>query len=331
VEYFILPYFIVSWIPNIAGNNIQKVFIRYLLITASVGAAITVACILNPSFNEFVRSSVNKVAYEAMDEYRANVVYRGFGISEVLTYSYGIIQGMFFVLCLFYYKDNKWILPLSFFIILSAALNARTGLVIAAFGFLLYFLNSKKSISFFVVIIAFIVIILNIVPLLELLGVSSETVDWLALFFEEAGSIFSSHSMLASDTTNYMFSEMLVWPRDLGEWIVGCGQDIYWSSGRRSDLGWIIQLNYGGILYMILELSFLIYMYKRLKKKGYKLLALFLAVAFVISNIKGPALPNSGIFRLIMLLYIFFIIHGHERMVSENLRNNKSKTSIVAT
>ena len=311
MEYFVLPFFIIYCI-NYIGDKEKGAIIKFMLIVGSVGAVITTACVISPSFNEFVRLTINKAVLSAMDDYRANAMYRGFGVSEALNYSYGIIQGMFFVFALYYYKRFKWALPMSFFIILSAALNARTGLVVAAFGLLLYFFYGKKNTSFLISLVLFLCFFIYLNPIFNLLGISTQTLDWLSLFIEESYSVISKASLTASDTTSYMFVDMLVFPRDFIEWIIGCGYDIYWSATRRSDLGWIVQLNYGGIIYMLLELSLLVYIYKRFKKNGFKNLAVFLAIAFIISNTKGPALPNSGIFRFIMLIYIYYIMYSTE-------------------
>ena len=149
--------------------------------------------------------------------------------------------------------------------------------------------------------------------ILNLIGIEARTLEWLSLFMNEADSIFTNASLTASDTTSYMFKDMLIFPRDVSEWLVGCGYDVYYlHEGRRSDLGWIIQLNFGGIPYLLLELTLLCFMYKRLKKRGFKNMAMFFAIAFIISNTKGPVLPNSGIFRFIMLFYIYYIMYSKE-------------------
>lgn len=329
MEYFVLPFFLISYIKSISKEDSGS-FIRYMLIIGCAGAIITTACVSSPSINEYVRMTFNKAVLASTDDYRANTMYRGFGISEALTYSYGIIQGMFFVITLFYLRQNRWALLIAFFIILSAALNARTGIVVAAAGLILYFTYSKKNSTFLVVVSLFIIALLNISSIFNLIGVGSQTIDWLSLFMNEADSIFTNASLTASDTTSYMFKDMLILPRDMSEWLIGCGYDVYWSTGRRSDLGWIIQLNFGGIPYLLLELTLLCYMYKRLKKRGFKNMAMFFAVAFIISNTKGPVLPNSGIFRFIMLFYIYYIMYSKEMReygVASTISINRKKIS----
>lgn len=322
MEYFVLPFFLINYIKFI-GEGEKGSFIKILLIVGSIGAIITTACVTSPSFNEYVRLTFNKAVLASTDEFRANTMYRGFGISEGLTYSYGIIQGMFFVFFLFYIKQGKWVLPVSLLVILSAALNARTGIVIAFAGVMVYFLYAKKNTSYFVVSLLLFIVIFNVGQLLQFLGLSSQTIDWLSMFVEEADSIFTNRSLTASGTTSYMFEEMLILPSDFSEWLIGCGYDIYWSTSRRSDLGWIVQLNFGGIIYMLLELYLLIYMYKRLKRKGFKSIALFFAIAFIIANTKGPVLPNSGIFRFIMLFYIYYIMYSNEMREYDIASQNK--------
>ena len=327
MEYFVLPFFIISCIKASDSEN-RGSLIKYMLIIGCVGAIITTACVSSPSINEYIRTTFNKAVLASTDDYRANTMYRGFGISETLTYSYGIIQGMFFVIALFYLKQNRWVLPITFFILLSAALNARTGILVAAIGLIMYFIYSKKNRTFLVAVSLFIIVLFNLSAIFNFIGVSAQTLDWLSLFMNEADSIFTNASLTASDTTSYMFKDMLIFPRDVSEWLVGCGYDVYYlHEGRRSDLGWIIQLNFGGIPYLLLELTLLCYMYKRLKKRGFKNLAMFFAIAFIISNTKGPVLPNSGMFRFIMLFYIYYIMYSKEMIeystASTRFMNNK--------
>lgn len=311
MEYFVLPFFLIQGM-RLPGGKEEDHFIRFMLITACVGAVITTACLLVPSFNEFVRSTANAYVLESMDEFRASTSYRGFGISEDLTYSYGIVQAIFFAITLYCFKDHKWVLPFSFLILLSVALNARTGLVVVAFG-LIVFLVGKGRGAAILVLLGLIVIFANMVPILNLLGIAPETLDWLEIFVEETGSIFKSKSLTASVTTSYLFDELIVLPRDAVEWLFGCGRDIYWSLTRRSDMGWIIQLNYGGLCYMALELALLATLFVRLSKAGYAKMAVFFALAFAVANTKGPALPNSGIFRLMMLFYVYYMMTAENR------------------
>ncbi len=64
---------------------------------------------------------------------------------------------------------------------------------------------------------------------------------------------------------------------------------------------------------MALELAFLATLFVRLSKAGYAKMAVFFALAFAVANTKGPALPNSGIFRLMMLFYVYYMMTAENR------------------
>lgn len=67
-----------------------------------------------------------------------------------------------------------------------------------------------------------------------------------------------------------ILQNMIVYPSDLGEWIFGKGESIFGISGQNSDIGYIIQLNYGGIIYCILLAFFFFLIVYRLFKMGIK-------------------------------------------------------------
>ena len=96
---------IVSFIENIIiANAIVFLIVKYLpkfdlrtliIYTSFVGSLITLACILNPSMNIYIKTQII-VTSNLMEE----MDFRGFGIAESLTFSYGVLQGIAASLCL---------------------------------------------------------------------------------------------------------------------------------------------------------------------------------------------------------------------------------------
>lgn len=307
VETFVIPYYIIYFSLRL-GFDTSKKITKNLLVVGCIGAVISSLCVAVPSFNTFIRDRVLQI--EITDSL-FDSSYRGFGISEGLTYSYGVVQAIVLGLGIFTLKSNKWFIPFSFLIFISGAFNARTSIIIMSVAILVYAINNRSIGGFIFLTLIITMFFLFFEKLLFILNVDEQTIVWLGKFFEETDSIFANKSLAASDTTSALFIDMWIYPSTLIEWIIGTGENIYYSKIHNSDVGWIIQLNYGGILYLLLLYSLVIHILRKLLKKGDKMIALFFIISFMIANSKGPFIPNSGGWRLMIFVYYYIIMESN--------------------
>lgn len=308
IEIMVVPASIVFLINDIFSVN-ESGFKRAILITGFVGSIISCLCIINPSFGNFV-----KFQLQLLGDNLEEVTWRGFGISEALTSSYGYIQGLIIVLGTLYLKDNKWFIIAYPFVFASTILNARTGVVIAAFGLLFFVLTTKNKKKFTTILLGGVAALFISYVIIQYIqkaySIDEGVYIYAQTLFDELSGMESDRSIHGSATLDTMLGQMIVMPGSLEEWIIGRGHSIMGTGTRiTSDIGFIIQLNYGGLIYFSLLIYFILVLIKRMRFYHIEsTFVLLFIITFVICNFKGDMLPNTGIFRFLMLLYIYFIL-----------------------
>lgn len=303
IEEFFVPLAIVLYFRR--TNVSYQSFIRIILIVGVIGALVSSVCLFVPSINDYFKTFIVVVQ---QDSYLANALFRGYGISDELTYSYGIVQGFIFSIGLLNLKNEKWFLFFMPLIILSILVNARTGFLFVLLGVVLYIVSNHISKSVLLGGIMTLVVVYLLPTVIPL--IAPQTMDWISDFFSEIGLIFRNKNLSESSTLNTLAGQMAIWPDNLFQWVFGRG---YYMVGRtnetNTDVGWFLQLNLGGVVYILLLFSLLLSLYKKLKSQEYSKCIVFLYIgAIVIANTKGDFLYNSGSFRMLLLFVYYTII-----------------------
>lgn len=296
VEAFIIPIILLHFFATSKLKSDD--FIKLLLITGAVSSLISLACIASPALNMWTKEIM------VQDEYLQENIFRGFGISDGLTYAYGIIQGTIFSIGLFHIKKHKWFSLFLPIVLISIAFNARTGLLVAAVGVIVFVIFHAKSFkSLFPLLVLLPLGYFVLINMGNYISFEEDSLEFVFNFFDQAKDIVSSGDTSAGVTTDILFNEMIVFPTDFVEWILGTGKSVFLSQ-ENSDIGFILQLNYGGIVYIIL-LTLL--MWRILKTVRYEKKYFYLFVfTFLIANTKGDFIINSGGFRLVILMCFYF-------------------------
>ena len=307
LEAIVIPF---SLITLYLKGNISRNFVKSICFVGFIASLITFVAIVLPPFNNFIRNGLLK-----QDEFSDFLLFRSFGISEGLTFGYGVVQGLIFALIFNYSRTNSkylWALP---FILISIIFNARTGLVPVIFV-LIYFLILKGKIKYLLyalIIVPFFYVVINS----NLFGEYSKTIEWAFDFFTQILDFANGKAGQSDENTfDTLFGKMAVFPESTFEWIFGTGKNIFLESiGFNSDVGYIIQLNYGGICYLFTLFLLIFYMYRRSKKilpKNEKWIIYLLIFTIIIGNVKGLFISINPNFRFIMLLYVYFIIKSKD-------------------
>lgn len=302
IETFFIGLFLISY-----GMYIQQYDIDYkLVLIACFASLVSSICFAVPTIGDFVRNDLLLIS----DNYLSTALFRGFGISDALTSSYGFIQGFSFALSLLYVSKNKWLIFFYPMFLISIIFNARTGFIIAVFGMIIYLLFNRKIKTIFLLIGLIGFVFLTIQYFLLNSDVAQGSILFALDFFQQLSDVSEGGGLSSSRTMNIL-GDMVVLPQNLGEWILGLGESLFrHPTLSNSDIGFIIQLNYGGLSYCVIWITLFIYMYRRLKANAVSNLYPILFFMFVvISNFKGNLLWNADGLRFMMLLYYTLIIN----------------------
>ena len=102
-------------------------------------------------------------------------------------------------------------------------------------------------------------------------------------------------------------------PESVAGVVFGTGVSLYGSGlEQSSDIGYILQLNYGGVIILIFLMLAIAFMSARLfKVLGYKhWFSWFFPISIFVLNFKGFIFAMTPGGRFIFLLYFFFIFKG---------------------
>ncbi|WP_286777300.1 hypothetical protein [Sphingobacterium sp. UBA2074] len=311
-EIFIIPIGLIMFYNTLNRGKLFSDIIK----VGVFSSLITLFLILNPTVGDFVRYNLLK-----SDEFTEAVSHRSFGIAESLTYSYGLIQGLLFSLALFYSGRNKkmlFVLPLFF---ISVLFNARIGfLPILIGGGIYFFVNfrSKQTLFTLLGLLSFYIIIFETTLFIK----QKETIQWGLDFFNQLSDFSTGSKSDGGNTFDTLFGSMLVLPDTEFEWLFGTSQYIFGRSyGNSSDVGYILQLYYGGGIYLFSILMIVWQLYKISKSHNYigvfKYLPFLFASIMLIANIKGNFFSTVGIFRLIVFLCFCSVLYNNKLKINE--------------
>ena len=272
-------------------------FDKVLVFNGFLAAIITVFCLISPSFNQIIKS----ILIETVDLWeKGQEGIRGFGLSNEFLYGYGLSLGIIISYAIYNNYIKKW-----WFIIylmlcsLAILVNARTGMVIVVLSILLYFVFSPRSILNYGLLGMILVIIA--IPIISFFIKDDSVIEFASDFFFVFQRLFVDGDV-SDNGTLFDFTKMFVFPSNLMDWIFGTGNNLFGNEGEHSDIGFINQLYYGGILYLILLILLIYLLTKRIHNKYWKIMCWFI---FVVSNFKGNMFMGCGNMRLFYLIIIY--------------------------
>lgn len=302
IEVFTVPYAIILYFYDKQKIKIDKC----VLISCIIAGGISTYLLLNPDLAYNIKSDLFRYSETALK----NFSWRGFGLSDGLLFAYPIVEGTAIGLIILgvtqRYKTN-WIYALSCFIMLLAIIpNARTGFVpILIAIFIMFFYSQKRLITISLVVVG--IILMSSVAINEFISENEgidKTVEWSLTSIEIADDFFHGEK---TENVEALSSSMIIWPNDIFEWMLGSGVDLS-TVKNGSDIGYIVRLNYGGIIYLLLIFSFIMILFKRLWKFNQEL-ALLLIMTLLVANFKGDFFLNNPLTRFIMFIYTAIIMN----------------------
>lgn len=297
IELFLVPFALITVFENngFKTEDYEKLFVN----TACLATIITCLCFFIPSIGDFV-----KYKLLILNEDKNIWDYRGYGIAEGLTSTYGYILGIAFPYTLRQAMKNRIYFLFLPFILLSVLINARTGFIVAVVCSV--FIIKKKNIPRLILLVPILLGIFYYLGNYFIVNYSTDRMSYFITdFFDEIDAMFKGDEATYDDTTlSALTGRMWILPDTFDEWIFGKGYSLF---GKGSDVGYIIQLGYGGLVYIFLLSLLLI----RVIKQSWMNLDPFYVNSFIamflILNLKSNYIPGSHTFQLMMLLYYVYI------------------------
>ncbi|MCX6279315.1 MAG: hypothetical protein NT004_14645 [Bacteroidetes bacterium] len=318
--FFVVLY--LEWFQKQDADTYNFLLYSIIIITV-VQSLISIVGFVNPKLNIYI----NNVVLFYQKTYNFGINYRGFGMSDDYFFTMPVVQGIGIVCCLYFAFQEKYFYLLFVpFLLLSISFNARIGftpvVIFVLLSVIFFFKKSEikiRAILAFIVLIGLFIIYFN--PDVLWKSKLEKGVSFGYSFFDvTAKFLFSNRN---DETANYSVLREMVFLPDNNQILFGSGESIFYSNNKNSDVGYINQIFYGGITYLILQFSVLfIAFYQTFKSLKFNFenlkIKVFIVVAFLtflICNIKGYFFLVKPGLRLVFL--IFFIVY----YTSVNMKN----------
>lgn len=300
-------------------DNVERVFFW----CSVIASFISVYLIINPGLNEYVRNSLLIQGRELGENILS---LRSFGISESLLFTYPVSLGIASCICLEYAKKRSlYYLFLPFFLI-AIMFNARLGFV-PLFVYFAYRIAIAHDFSFIFRIVALLLIGISILSVTGFLEENEATITWVMDGFTEIMNMLSGKEGDKVGNIDIL-KTMIIIPETISGIIFGMGRDVYVSSGNvgNSDIGYILQMNYGGIIYTLLLLILVFSVHRKLSRYNirYKWFNYVFLGTILLCNVKGYFITTNSGMRTLMLLSFIYLFYGvNNTTYIEDVSNEK--------
>lgn len=272
-----------------------------------VAALLTLLLFLAPGIDSLYRSIQLDSIYDRYAGF--DVRYRAYGVSENLTFTYGYLMGVFAGYFYLQSKHGMRYLLVAAMCLMSAGLNARIGffpfIVMVVYGLTVHRMVRPMAYSS--------AIALLLVWYAGYSDFDTTHFGWVVGFFEDIYGVLSGGRV--EDSTGAiraLFGDFLVWPQGLSEWFFGSGASLYLSWDTNSDIGYILQLNYAGLFFVAILLSYQVFASVRI----FKLLGVrhwfpfVFVLSMVVLNFKGFLFAATPGGRVVFMLYIYYVLRA---------------------
>lgn len=292
--------------------------LRHCIYAGLIQAVIAFIMLLNSEFRQVINNIIYRNAANVLLQKDWFTETRGFAFAndtlDSFGYGVGILSGIAFY---FGMELKKRYLLNSVLLMMLVFLNARTGIIMASIGvgvWLLVHLKENRSGFGKYLFLALLLSGILIVAFHFLERQSPATARWItkditAMFQKMQGKETQKYTVV-----NQLFSDSFWALPGVFGIIFGTGHNVYNAVGyQHSDVGYINLIWQIGILGMIAVMlifgNLFFQGYKKSKSQLGRWLAIYVALAFYVFNIKGKVLtytPGSAVTMLVIFAVIYF-------------------------
>lgn len=297
---------------NYFGNEIY--------VAGFIAALFTLVLWLFPAVDSFYESIQLDAYYEIYSDFEKR--YRAYGVSENLTYTYSVVLGICAGYSLILYRRSLFFVFLCPLFLFAVSVNARIGFLGFVFFVFYVFLYSELKAK---AIWLFSFLVLSFWFYFSSGDFIQEN-RWSLGFFLEVADFFY-YGLEGNNIIAVLLNSHVHFPETVAGVVFGTGESLFGSGFEKSsDIGYILQLNYGGVIILILLMLAIAFMSVRLFKiLGYKhWFSWFFPISICVLNFKGFIFAMTPGGRFIFLLYFFFIFKALvvNNQIFLNARNN---------
>ena len=240
--------------------------------------------------------------------------FRVFGLARSYTFAMPLFQGLCVILCVVMGKlRSRWYyLPIPL-LLFSIVVNARTALISLPIVYLVSFLfRARKNFTrelFEITVIVFMVVFAGAL-VLGLYQTSSESLTllwWIGSGIEEV--LQYAETGQAEGNLDSLTGSMWFFPSDLG-FVFGLGENVFTNQYRNSDIGYVVNIFYGGLVFSaILYFSYAYFIVRSVRSSAAERI-LFFSLLFLLflSNYKGQVFRPNEIINGVVLLVVYSLI-----------------------
>lgn len=229
---------------------------------------------------------------------------RGFGIAGSLFFGYSIIQAIAAFLCIKYYNKIKGYFY-TFLILISIILNARIGLFVFITLLLVNYLV-LSSIKQTLKMLFTITVVISLVIWTGIYKEFQDSIDWtMEGFYMVSDFLFETNYTSGYGHFSGLAGSFLIWPNNIIEWIFGRGIYLFQGyKGYSSDVGFILHLNWGGLIYLFLLLMPLLILIKKCAQTKNWTIVIITLATLIICDWKGDLFTQSNFLFIIVTLFL---------------------------
>jgi hypothetical protein len=262
-----------------------------------------------PGLREWILSSPGNQAL--LDAEGVLNKFRMFGLARGYTFTMPLFQGVCIIIAfvLGAYKSTRYYLLIPLYLF-SIVLNARIALVsLPIVLFVIFCFEFKKHfIKQIIYILLFLLTLFCAAQFIEYKAENSSSFDIWTWMYSAIDEVLSFIEGNPKEGLTYLTDIMWFRPEGIGL-LFGTGENVFGRSNQSSDIGYVINLYYGGAVFSImLYLSYLILLLKNCSSLlCEKIINISVCVYLFVANLKGNVFMPNEVINGAILMIVFSI------------------------
>lgn len=299
----------VSFILLDHGIDLNK-FYDIILLVGILQVVCVVLTMISPELREqVILSAGDEGLQDTAESYQLARIY---GLARSYTFAMPLFQGLCIIIAFILgaYKSSKYYLLIPFFIV-SIAVNARIAFVclLIAPCVVFFFRFRKQPIKQALSILLILASLFIMVKFIEYMAEGSSAYDtwfWLNRGIEE---LINFKEGEATGNLAALTDTMWFMPKGIYALIFGTGESVFGRGLMASDIGYVVNLYYGGfifsgLLYLAYFILFINYYSNNIIEKN---ISVSIILYLFIANLKGNVFRPNEIINGVLLLIVFSI------------------------